>query len=49
MSPIRKFALTVGSFLALTVLVSALAIPTFREAERESQQHPISVRIAQQG
>jgi hypothetical protein len=41
-TPIKKFALTVGSFLALTVLASALAVPTFREAERESQQHPTS-------
>jgi hypothetical protein len=48
MTPIKKFALTVGSFLAVTVLVSALAVPTFREAERESHQHPVSTASAQQ-
>ena len=40
MTQMRKLALTVGTFLGLTVLVTVLTIPAFREAERESQSLP---------
>lgn len=45
MTQTRKLALTVGTFLGLTVLVSALTIPVFREAERESLTVPSTSQI----
>jgi hypothetical protein len=45
MTQTRKLALLVGTFLGLTVLVSALTVPVFREAERESLILPATSQI----
>jgi hypothetical protein len=46
MTQITKLALTVGSFLGLTILVSALTVPIFREAERVSQPLPATSQVS---
>jgi hypothetical protein len=42
MSYFKQIVAPVGAFLALAVLVSALAAPYLRQAERESVHTPIA-------
>jgi hypothetical protein len=46
MTQTKKLAFTVGSFLGLTMLVSVLTIPIFREAEHKAQPLPATSQIA---